>query len=431
MHRRSVSSLVAAAILILGAVPMVWAQRDARLQLGRSRRLKACVGLIPTMGEPDTGVPPLNRLRNAAVNGGGIPDPDAISGDRSPNPNPFIFYVMNQRKDLRPDGVELYNPAAPQFVTQQQNLRWQTIVGGRAPSVGSPLTQDVGAYWEVNISEANYNRLAEMDVIYLPIRRSGAGGPFSFGNPSPTFFTEEQRRVLTSLASSGVTVWVDWALPSSTATGVLGGSEPTGALALPEARLKNAFFTNLDFLTANAVAAPPVAEHPLLNVLYQLTPVQISRLGSVWSPGQPASYQRAVDTRAVDVQPTANFTSVVPMAGGSPLTTAYVAATRYGSGFVVATAGNVGGAISTFTDRNNPGSPLQFIVRPDMPRVTSEDLGLAEDEDLRFAWNVLYWATESTAQQKNSQHTGQSSVQLNGLIEQYNYPYLVKPPTSR
>ena len=55
----------------------------------------------------------------------------------------------------------------------------------------------MGAYWEVALNDANFSRLAQMDVIYLPISRV------------PTLFTETQRRLLTELANSGVTIWVD------------------------------------------------------------------------------------------------------------------------------------------------------------------------------------------------------------------------------
>ena len=432
MLRRSFQFIFALVLLLGIAVPMVWAQRGARLQLARTRQLKACIGILPTLYEPDPGIAPLNPWFNASVTGDeNRPDPDGIIAYRSPNPNPYLFQVLNERKDMLPDGWEIINPAAPAFVTQAQRLRWEGFVTGVAGSlrVGSPLTPDVGAYWEVTISQANYNRLAEMDVIYLPIARDNNKVAAAIGTPVPTFFTEEQRRVLTTLAHSGVTVWVDWALPAVSMDGALGGLEP--ANPAPENRRKNPFFTNLDFTTVPGTAQAPLVEHPLLNAVYTIGAAETLQLGSPWgSPGsQQPSLNRAVYTRARDAQPNANYTAVVPtgIPAQDPRRYAYVAAARFGAGFVVASAGNIGGAISTWTNRGVVGGPLFPIIRPDAPRITNEDINLADTEDLKFAYNVFGWAAEVTAAQKNSQHTGQSPVQLNGVIEQYNYPYLVKP----
>jgi hypothetical protein len=40
---------------------------------------------------------------------------------------------------------------------------------------GQQLTQDMGAYWEVILSEDNYDRLSQLDVIYIPIGRVSSG----------------------------------------------------------------------------------------------------------------------------------------------------------------------------------------------------------------------------------------------------------------
>src|SRR5687767_10248281 len=100
MTRRLTHYLVAATLLLAGTLPMAWAARRAQ---GRVRRLKACVAVIPTYGEPATGAPPANPFLGAG------PDPDAVQSFpatppfpsnglmRSPNPNPLIFHVMNRR----------------------------------------------------------------------------------------------------------------------------------------------------------------------------------------------------------------------------------------------------------------------------------------------------------------------------------------------
>src|SRR4051794_7837947 len=109
MIRKNIAPLViAAALLLMGTLPMAFA---ARQQQVRVRRLNACIGLIP------------NAL-----------DPDAIA---NPDAYPYLFYVLDQRKDWKPDGWEFYNPAAPAFVTREQAARW----GSANPplSQGQPL----------------------------------------------------------------------------------------------------------------------------------------------------------------------------------------------------------------------------------------------------------------------------------------------------
>lgn len=393
MLRRASYIGMIVALFCAGTLPVAWGA-NSRYQQGKVRRVKACVGLIGTMGEP----PAVNVL----------PDPDAIDRARTPNPNPYLFYVLDQRKDLKPDGWEFYNPAAPPFPTAAQVARWSTS----APTItaATPLKSDMGPYWEVLINQANYDRLAQMDVIYIPIART-----------APTHFTEEQRRVLTRLADSGVTIWVDWALDAETADGALGGTEAPGAP--PTLRRKNAFFTNADFADANGVATV-AAGHPLLTEPFNLAG-EFTRIGKGYGANGsiPPSTNRVVETRAPDLQPTMNLAAVVPTTATAPNRTfAYIAAGRFGAGYVVVTAGNVGKAIADLRHPVPHGTDNDFTAT----NVGNADLSQAEPEDLKFAYNLCSWAAEVTATQKNGRHTGQSSVALDGAIEQGNYPHLVQ-----
>lgn len=407
MLRRAGFIGIILALFCAGTLPVAWGA-NGRYQQGKLRRLKACVGIIPTLGEPVPPVPPANPFAP------GVPDPDAISRQRSPNANPYLFYVLDQRKDLKPDGWEFYNPAAAPFPTAAQVTRWNSAAAPWPPSApglttSTPLKSDMAAYWELAISQANYDRLAQMDVIYIPIARNDGS------NPVPTFFTEEQRRVLARLADSGVTIWVDWALDTPTVSGALGGNENPGS---PLTRTKNAFFTNADFAQA-AGTAGAAAGHPLLTQPFNLS-AEYTRLGKAQGAmgATPPSTNRVVETRALDMQPTMNLAAVVPTSAGPATDRAYIAAGRYGAGYVVITAGNTGAAVS--------GPALSGAAGNAVTRVTNQDLGLAEAEDLKFAYNIFQWATEVTKTQKNSRHTGQSSVAVDGLIEQGNYPHLVQ-----
>lgn len=391
MLRRAGYLAITVGLLISGTLPVAWAA-SSRIQQARVRRIKACVVRIPSMGEPQPTGGPTNPLINYAVNvPQGQPDPDAISPGRSPGANQLLFYTLQQRTDVKPDGWEFVNPAAAPYVTLE-------IAQRHGLTQGAPIKTSSAAYWEVVLSEANYAALAEMDVIYMPINRHDVSNNSIPQTPAPTFFTEGQRRILTKLADSGVTIWVDWALVAPTLSGTMGGDENA---ATPQGRNKNPFFTNVDFRTAaSAVAGSYSVGHPLLQGAFNIDQTEAQKIGSPWDPNDlRPSLGRVVQTLAQDMQPTCNLAAVVPTnANSAAFPSAYVAAGRFGAGYVVATAGNVGGALSSATS--------------------------ADIEDLKFAYNLCAWSTEITAQQKNGRHTGQSSVQINGMIEQWSYPHL-------
>src|SRR5689334_6936271 len=94
----------------------------ARFFHGESRKVRACVLLLPSTGR-------------AAL-------PDGL------NLNPFVFYALDQRTDLRPDYWAFENPIAPATVTQAMVNRWSAI--SQTPlTPGAPLTKDLAPYWEV------------------------------------------------------------------------------------------------------------------------------------------------------------------------------------------------------------------------------------------------------------------------------------------
>jgi len=393
MLRRAGYLAITISLLISGALPMAWAA-NSRIQQARVRRIKACVVRIPSMGEPTPAGGPTNPLITYTSPGipAQYPDPDAVSPGRSPGGNQLLFYTLQQRADVKPDGWDFVNPAAPPYATLEIAQRYGI-------AQGTPIKTSSAPYWEVVLSEKNYASLAEMDVIYVPICRRDVSNNSVPQTPAPTFFTEEQRRILTKLADSGVTIWVDWALVAPTLSGVMGGDElPASG---PLGRNKNPFFTNLDFRTSSgAIATAYTAGHPLLQGPFTLDTVEATNVGSSWdSSDLRPSLGRVVETLARDMQPTCNFAAVVPTSVNTlAAPSAYIAAGRFGAGYVVATAGNVGMALNVSAN--------------------------AEIEDLKFAYNLCAWSTEVTAQQKNGRHTGQSSVQINGMIEQWSYPHL-------
>ncbi|MBI3910167.1 MAG: hypothetical protein HY320_04455 [Armatimonadetes bacterium] len=369
MTRRFCIALLALAALGAGTLPLARAQR---LVARRQRTLNACVLLL---------TPPADPL-------GLAPSETAAPGQGHQHwpVNPYVFYVLNERTDLKPDDLTIVNPAAPATVTWAQKARWDRIVSGtgEAPlTVGQPLRPNMAAYWEVPLTAENYERLAQMHVIYMPIRAPG----------SPVLLNEEQRRLLTRLVDGGVLLWIDWAGAGNPPSGAIGGTDHANGLFFPG-----------DFLAAGGASLPtPTGPHAVLTAQYRLTSADVQQVGSSPVPGQ-----RAIDLAPADMGGGPNsFQLTSVLSTGAP----YLAAGRYGSGFIVMSAGNVGRAISFL----NPPA-----IHDRKPALSSNvDLTPAEEEDLKFGYNLMAWRDEFSHQQKGPRHQATSGQAIHGLMERW------------
>jgi len=130
------------------------------------------------------------------------------------NPDPHMFWVL-ERSPFKPANWEFVNPLAPSVVTQEVLERWDfryrngggfgdpfyangdpTSGGTRVVKLGDPVTKDTGAYWEVLLSEENFNALLTYDLLFVT-------------NHSLTAFTPAERNLLRRLVDAGAAVYVD------------------------------------------------------------------------------------------------------------------------------------------------------------------------------------------------------------------------------
>src|SRR5712691_9091244 len=103
--------LVSAAVLCALILPAP--ARAASFFHGEPRPVRACVLLLPST----------------------VPAAPAFGPDGQ-NINPYVFYAMDQRTDLRPQSWEFVNPMAPPAVTEEMRQRWLRLV----PNDPTPLT---------------------------------------------------------------------------------------------------------------------------------------------------------------------------------------------------------------------------------------------------------------------------------------------------
>lgn len=167
MLRRIASSLLAISLVVFGAsVPLNFAQRSVPIRAG--------VLII-----------------DSATYSSGISEPA--------NHAPYVWYNLDANQGAKPAGWYFYNPSAQATVTAAIRSRWlqaSAIVGGGAPAMDAQLTKRDASYWEVNLSKASSEQLANYDVLLLA----------AHGNTS---LKPSDREKLRKFVDRGGLLWID------------------------------------------------------------------------------------------------------------------------------------------------------------------------------------------------------------------------------
>lgn len=207
-----------------------------------------------------------------------------------------LFFLLDQRVDMKPGEWSLENPLAP-----------------GSPSTG--LGKNNPAYWTVDLRSTR--SLARMHVLYLP-----ASGSLSLDIQS--------REKLRQFVDGGGVLWID--------------NAGTGGQVLD---FNSSFFIQ-NFLFDPAMGGgfdvPASRHHPVLTLPYWINDMEIASLGA--NPGRcdiKPGYDPVGTGGWVDVgsQPL-NFDVLYPVVNNSSTSKPSVAANAYGSGRIVVTANFVG-----------------------------------------------------------------------------------------
>lgn len=283
----------------------------------------------------------------------------SLDGTLNPvnRPDPYLFYVLDQRQDIKPGGWELYNPYAPSNVTAVIVERWL----GRY-QLGQTVRKDMGCYWEVPTDTAP-NILAEYDVLFLS----------AYGNLG---LDRKEKEALRKFVDNGGVLWIERRNSTQIVNFFIDGMLLTGGGA---------------GLTVPAQADPTAATHSLVNRPFTLLWNDIMKLG----PGRTAD-----GIGRIQLSPAAfRYFMPVVIRGGDMI----VSAAQYGSGFILVTAESIGQAVS---------DPLGSAG------VTGKYEGLlmaSQPEDLKFAYNIISWGSEHSTAQKSARHTGYSYSEIGML----------------
>ncbi|MBS1721322.1 MAG: hypothetical protein JST35_12840 [Armatimonadetes bacterium] len=125
------------------------------------------------------------------------------------NDTPFVWLNCDQNTAAKPAGWKFFNPNAPGVATQAIVTRWSainTLIGSPnpGPTLGESVTKRMAAYWEVNLTTATDQQIADYDVLLVPAYRNTSLNP-------------AEREKLRRFVDSGGVLWVDFNVSNSTA----------------------------------------------------------------------------------------------------------------------------------------------------------------------------------------------------------------------
>jgi len=290
-----------------------------------------------------------------------------------PDPTPYVFYLLNQRAEVKPFGWNIVNPRAPSAVTQEIKTRWSGY------AVGHPVYPYMAAYWEVSLEDVSAEQLKQYDVLYLSF--SGVG--------IRAVDNEKLRRFV----DGGGTLLVDY---------------NTGATNLPPFGL----FTNAQFTPGSAALGLPPAgagltlRHPLITRPFFLGADDILTLGI------PALSGGLLPAAGGDF---GNLVAPVITHPGSVA----VSAAALGAGQIVASALNIGGAINDTSGPNGNAGP--YFGAPGTAYDTNPIYSYAPASDLRFLANVISLSDIHPTESKSG-HQNASGNDLPSFAPAWNYP---------
>ncbi len=293
-----------------------------------------------------------------------LPPPPPLDPRMDPanRPNPYVFYIMDQRQDMKPAGWEFYNPYASSHVTTDMAARW----GGMC-AVGDVIDKSMGCYWEVPIGEVNPDDLAQYDVLFL----SG------YGNMT---FNGREKEKLRKFVDNGGVLWVDYQQKPGY-PGLQTTLDPT--FFVPSIAFSNGGVG----MSVRADIPKAASAHALLNRPFLVSGMDANLLGGGGGAAPGNEFLSLVGEALQTFMP-------IVARGGNQV----VSAAQYGSGYIVVTADGVAQAITNPVGVAGAVCGKFFIA--------------AQPEDLKLSYNIVNWGSESPAPRKNPRQTGGSFEEI-------------------
>jgi hypothetical protein len=283
------------------------------------------------------------------------------------NSDPYVFYVLDQREDLKPYGWELINPLAPKTVSPEIAARWN-YRDRRDPLnpyyVGQPVTKNMACYWEVLLSEVSVEDLLQFDLVFITNHRF-------------TTFTPQDLEKLRRFVDAGGRLWID----------------DCSGFRIAD----NNFITPLQFANdgPNGTAVVVDPYHPLLSYPFQLTYDEISHLGD-----------KNVGNYYISVYDPGTLQPVVLNYASGRMDKPYIAAGQFGAGLIIVTSGDTG------CDINDPCGGRSTSSGQNSGPYAGENIQNAHSEDIKFVWNMILWANSWSSFRKDNRRGANSYEEI-------------------
>lgn len=316
--------------------------------------------------------------------------PTANAINIAPDPAPYVFYVLDQRPDVKPVGWSFVNPLAQSTVSPAMSTRW-----GGAYKAGDSLTPTMASYWEVALRDVSADDLQQFDVLYL------AASYLVSGNQYPVTFTPADDEKLRRFVDNGGQLILEY--------GVATGIQPNFAGALP-------LFDSATWAagpTASALAPfSPASKvydlHPLITQPNFLLLDDFSFLGAPSPSGAYGTVSQA-----------SSIFSTVLLQGSADA----VDAAQLGGGQIVSSALNIGPSVSISQGaRFDTGSFFkQGLYYNPLAPSGPYGVSVVPSADLKFLSNVISWADTHPTENKTS-HQNAAGPSSASFTAAWSYP---------
>lgn len=258
--------------------------------------------------------------RRLPINVGILVIESQTQGGEPMNWAPHVWAQLEKDRSIKPAAWSFTNPRANSSMTDFMQARWANRGVGAVPSAGSRVSKEDGAYWEVDLDDANDTQLANYDALLLVVSGTVSLSP-------------QEREKLRKFVDQGGLLWVDAA--------------DTG---LPVFDVSNPLPIPMGYATNNAsLLIDPT--HQLVSYPNAITPNELATLFSAGSgviqvpnsaPGDQTQGWVLVDGLKLD-----------PVVGPSP-DAMTMGLARIGDGYFLATTRFVSGALNQ--GRNGAGA---------------------------------------------------------------------------
>ena len=319
---------------------------------------------------------------------GSAADPALVSVGNinlAPDPAPFIFYVLDNRPDVKPVGWRFVNPLAQSTVSAAMSNRWNGAAG--AYQTGAGLTSAMASYWEVALRDVSADDLQQFDVLYLHASSANyAAGLLPADNEKLRRFVDGGGQLIVEYGGP-VSV-----LPLFGGASWASASDPNVTLVIPGAAL--------------------LTEHPIVSQPYPLWPLDPHYPFSLGTYNNTNVYGTIINGGGdyMNLFGAALYRTATTGAALAVPTNPAVSAAQLGAGQMIVSALDVGPHV------NLANGAATFGAAAGTPGFAAASLA-----DLKFLSNVISWADTHPAENKTS-HQNASGPSAASFASAWVYP---------